>query len=76
VTAEHRRPPSVSLSKGGLVHAWLASGEGRGLVISASGDGLTVTAIDGLGGEHVETVGVDEEPSSAAWRAVNKFATT
>lgn len=71
---EHRkRSSSASLSKWGLVHAWLAHDQGRGIVLRAEADALVVTAVNGTHGERSERVGLAEEISDAAWRAINGF---
>lgn len=73
---EHRkRSSSASLSKWGLVHAWLAHDQGRGVVLRAEADALVVTAVNGTG-ERSERVGLEEEISDAAWRAINGFASS
>lgn len=70
---EAQRPASFQIKKWGLVHGWLAGGLGRQVVIEASAGGMSVRIEDPVRGVARETIGVDEDPSGAAWRAITRL---
>ncbi len=69
-----RRPASFQLKKWGLVHGWLVGGMGRQVLLEATIEGMQVQVIDGGRARVTETIGPDEDPSGAAWRAITKMA--
>lgn len=68
-----RRPASQRVSKWGLVHGWLVVDRRRRVTLEASDEGFVVVASDPTQGNSVERVGVYEDPSTAAWRAITKL---
>ncbi|WP_157070104.1 hypothetical protein [Sandaracinus amylolyticus] len=68
-----RHPVSQRLSKWGLVHGWLVAHGARRIAMRATATGFLVSAEDPVLGEHAEAVGIDEDPSSAAWRAITRL---
>jgi hypothetical protein len=71
---DFRHPASQRVSKWGLVHGWLAMDPGRRIAMSAGSDGFVISIEDPRTGTHSIAVGVDEDPSSAAWRAITRLA--
>ena len=72
-SVDARNAVSQRLSKWGLVHGWLVAHGARRIAMRATADGFVVTAEDPFLGEHAESVAIDEDPSSAAWRAITRL---
>lgn len=73
MVVESHRPASFQIKKWGLVHGWLAAALGRQVVIEAGAGGMIVRVEDAGRGVARETIGVDEDPSGAAWRAITRL---
>lgn len=71
---DSRHPASQRVSKWGLVHGWLAMDGGRRVTMRAGSDGFVISIEDPRTGVHTLSVGLDEDPSSAAWRAIARVA--
>lgn len=63
-------PATTALGKWGLVHGWLASDAERRLELRAMAAGMMVRVVASERDERIVEVGVLEDPSSAAWRAI------
>lgn len=70
---ESRHPASQRVSKWGLVHGWLVMHPSRRVEMKAGSDGFVVAVEDPVLGGYALPVGVDEDPSSAAWRAIARL---
>ena len=70
---DSRHPASQRVSKWGLVHGWLVMDPARRVEMKAGSDGFVITVDDPFLGARALPVGVDEDPSSAAWRAIARL---
>lgn len=69
-----RTPSSMQrLALWGIVEAWLAQSAARAVVLVDGPKGLRVTVIDPLQGEAIEDIGLSEDPSRAAMRAIERL---
>jgi hypothetical protein len=70
-----RTPASLQrLAAWGIVEAWLAQGDQRGVVFTGGPKGLRLTVIDSFQGEEVvEDISLAEDPSRAVLRAVERL---
>ena len=64
------RHASASLSKWGLVQGWLAGDPARRVEVRAVSSGLAVRIVDPSSGDRTADIGLNEDPSAAAWRAI------
>ena len=70
---DSRHPASQRVSKWGLVHGWLVMNPSRRVEMKAGSAGFVMTVEDPFQGAYAVPVGVDEDPSSAAWRAIARL---
>lgn len=64
------RNPASGATKWGLVQGWLAALSERRVEMRATATGLEVRVVDPSLGEAGAGTDADEDPSSAAWRAI------
>jgi len=57
----------------GLIEAWLGQSDSRAIVMTSGPKGLRLTVLDPSQGEIIEDIGLTEDPSRAALRAVEKL---
>lgn len=69
-----RTPSSIQrIALWGIVEAWLAQSPQRGIILTSGAKGLRMTVIDPDQGEVFEDVGLIEDPSRVALRAIERL---
>ncbi len=56
------------------MHGWLVGDPERRVLIEANAVGLLVRVMDPAHESVTETIGIDEDPSGAVWRAITRMA--
>jgi len=70
-----RTPSSMMrMAQWGIVEAWLTQSDLRAIVMTGGPKGLRMTVVDPLQGEVIEDVGIVEDPSRVALRAIERLS--